>query len=252
MCLILFAWKTDPKFDLVLAANRDEFYDRPTQSAHQWKGSEIIAGKDLTAGGTWIGLTKTGRFAALTNFRDLQNLDPNAPSRGQLATDFLTSNHTPKDYLQSLKSEKKNYNGFNLLVGDRNALWYYNNINYEISEIQSGIYGLSNGLLNEPWPKVDIGKNDLNNELNNGTKVDALFSLLTNEQIAPDEILPSTGVPLDWERSLSPLFIKMDNYGTRCSTVITRNQHTISFHEKTYHQTDQHVDDFAIQFDISH
>lgn len=236
MCLILFGWKSHPQYDLVLVANRDEFYDRPTQPAHEWNEHPgMIAGKDLTAGGTWMGITKTGRFAALTNYRDPKNIDPNAPSRGHLTKDFLISDTSPLNYLSTLKSEKSNYNGFNLLVGDQESLWYYNNVNHQIKELNAGVYGLSNALLDDPWPKVVNGKHGLKQLIiQSEPKDDELIGLVMNNSTAPDEDLPDTGVPLEWEKALSAMFIAKDNYGTRCSSLVYKKGDHIKFKEITH------------------
>ncbi|MEO9806301.1 MAG: NRDE family protein [Reichenbachiella sp.] len=236
MCLILFAWKVHPKHDLILVANRDEFFNRPTAPAQIWQEQpELIAGKDLTAGGTWLGVTKSARFAALTNYRDPANIDPKAPSRGQLTKDYLTSTIDPQNYLTGLRSKKIPYNGFNLLVGDERSLWYYNSVNHKIESLAPGVYGLSNALLNDPWPKVVKGKSDLRGSLDHPEpNAKELLRLIQNTTLAPDEMLPQTGVPLEWERALSAMYISTETYGTRCSTVLLKNQQKTQFIEHTY------------------
>lgn len=223
MCLILFSWKTHPKYKLVLAANRDEFYDRPTAVATQWDDHpEVVAGRDLQAGGTWIGANKSGkRIAGITNYRDPQNIDPNAHSRGELTTNYLLSKETPLAYLLGIKNSIIQYNGFNLLVGDSKHMFYYNNVNHEITELQPGTYGLSNGFFEENWPKLTKGRDTLEG-LVKDDKLDnhALFDILKDTDVADDSLLPKTGIPLEWERALSPLFIATEKYGTRCSTLI--------------------------------
>lgn len=250
MCLILFAWKMHPKQKLVLAANRDEFYKRPTEAASFWKeNDQLIGGKDLVGGGTWMGMTKQGRFAALTNYRDPDNIDPHAPSRGQLTKDFLESDISPLEYLTQLKETKTPYNGFNLLVGDGASLWYYNNVNYEIQALQPGIYGLSNALLNSPWPKVTWGKNALEKAITpTPIDTDQLTEIVKNSTLAKDETLPSTGVSLEWERLLSPLFISSETYGTRCSTIILQSDEQVSFKEITHAHQGQSKDEIAYTF----
>lgn len=244
MCLILFAWKKHPNYDLILTANRDEFFKRPTKSAHKWEDHpNLIAGKDLTAGGTWMGVTSSGRFAALTNYRDLSNIDNEAPTRGSLTKDFLIEDISPEVYLQQVKSANIPYNGFNLLVGDTESLWYYNNLNHEIRNLEPGIYGLSNALLNDPWPKVEAGKKQLSNLIEH-RQMDSkqLLDIVQDTHIAPDDQLPSTGVPLDWERALSAMFIRMENYGTRCSTALLKNEKQMVFTEKTHAHLGQKED----------
>lgn len=244
MCLILFAWKKHPSYDLIVTANRDEFYNRPTQTASPWpEYPELIAGKDLTAGGTWLGITKSGKFAALTNFRDTRNINDKAPSRGALAKEFLIKNLSPFDYLEKIKSADIPYNGFNLLIGDTESLWYYNNITHEIKSLQPGVYGLSNALLDDPWPKVVTGKQKLSRLIHNDTpSSESLLNIVQNHTIAPDHQLPNTGVPLDWERALSAMYISMEEYGTRCSTTILKKGKHIAFTEKTYAHLGQKED----------
>ncbi|MFY0650531.1 MAG: NRDE family protein [Cyclobacteriaceae bacterium] len=248
MCLILFSWKFHPKYKLVLAANRDEFYARPTAKADYWiENKNMIAGTDLQAGGTWIGITKTGRLAAITNYRDPKNLDANATSRGKLTTDFLNSLEKPEDYLERVQVEGNHFNGYNLLVGDSEDLFYFNNVNNEIKKVESGVFGLSNGFFQENWPKLEKGRNALQKIVNKETiEREDLFTILSDNQIAPDDELPKTGIPFEWERALSPLFIKTEEYGTRCSTLIFMDyQNGGTFEEKTYQvdgwQQESHV-----------
>ncbi|MEQ9285865.1 MAG: NRDE family protein [Cyclobacteriaceae bacterium] len=237
MCLILFSWKTHPKYKLVLAANRDEFYDRPTATADYWEDHPgILAGKDLHAGGTWIGLGKSGRIAAITNYRDPQNIDPKAISRGNLTLNYLKSSDSPESYLRKVKASGVHYNGFNLLVGDADSMFYYNNVNHQITELQPGTYGLSNGFFQENWPKLKKGRDALKNLLKEKEIPEQkLIEILTDKEMAEDRLLPKTGIPLDWERALSPLFITTEKYGTRCSTLIFIDaEGNGRFVEKTY------------------
>lgn len=244
MCLILFAWKKHETYDLIVAANRDEFYNRPTEVAKIWHDHpNLIAGKDLTAGGTWMGVSKTGKFAALTNYRDPAHIDANAPSRGQLTKDYLTQDISPKIYLEQVASERIPYNGFNLLLGDHESLWYYNNINHSIASLQPGIYGLSNALLDDSWPKVKSGKERLEEMIDQSTlSANELLEMMHDRSIAPDNELPSTGVPLDWERALSAKFITMENYGTRCSTILLKKAKKFKYIEKTHAHLGQKED----------
>jgi uncharacterized protein with NRDE domain len=239
MCLILFSWKNHAKYKLVLAANRDEFYDRPTAAAHYWNEHPgILAGKDLQAGGTWMGWEKSGRLAAVTNYRDPQSLDPKARSRGQLTLNYLLSADQPEKYLRKIKASGVHYNGFNLLVSDRDSMFYYNNVNHQITEVTPGTYGLSNGFFQENWPKLKKGRDALQQVIDSDDiREEPLLDLLTDSQVANDELLPKTGVPLEWERALSPLFIQTEKYGTRCSTVILveHSGHGV-FVEKTYNK----------------
>lgn len=250
MCLILFAWKASPSLDLVVAANRDEYYDRPTQAMHRWsEHPEVYAGKDLTAGGTWMGVTKSGRFAALTNYRNPSNIDLKAPSRGQLTKEFLTSHASPKEYLEHIRSQGLPYNGFNLLVGDENSLWYYNNINHDLHALCPGIYGLSNALLDDPWPKVEKGKNALKKVLDQKRlAADDILGMMRNDTKAEDHLLPKTGVSLAWERALSSMFIQTENYGTRCSTLLVRSNKNTHAAEKTHPHFGQKEDQVEFIF----
>lgn len=241
MCTIIFAWKNHPRYDLVLSANRDEFYGRPTEPAQWWSENPIIfAGKDLTAGGTWMGVTKNGRFAALTNYRDLDLIDDHAPSRGGIVSGFLESTIPPLEYLSELHNSGKNYNPYNLLVGDLHQLCYYSNIQKEITELPPGLYGISNGLLDDPWPKVERGKTTVESIMDKQEfGLEDLMGFLTDRSEAPDDQLPNTGVPYKMEKGLSALFIQMINYGTRCSTGILRDQNNFHFREVTYLVGDQ-------------
>lgn len=238
MCLILFAYRSHPGFDLLLAANRDEFYKRPTAPLHFWDDHEgILAGRDLEQGGTWMGVTRSGRIAAITNFRDPKRVKTNAPSRGGLVTGFLTGSLPPQAYLQQIQATANQYNGFNLIVGDRNGLYYYSNFGEGIQALPPGVHGLSNHQLNTPWPKVQRGKEAFTRitAQDGDPDQEALFSLLQNQTPAPDEQLPDTGVELAWERMLSPIFITSPDYGTRCSSVVMiRADGHIRFWERTW------------------
>lgn len=237
MCLILFAYKVHPKFKLVVAANRDEEYARPTAAVHFWEDyPEILAGRDLKQMGTWMGVTKTGRFAALTNYRNPNEITSGKRTRGELVGDFLKGKQHPKEYLQIVKGNKEDYPGFNLIVGDVNQIFYYSNIENEIRELLPGIYGLSNHLLNTQWPKVSKGMNRLEKIIRESpVEMDERLLTLLNDIDQPqDEELPNTGVSLEWERILSPLFIKSEGYGTRSSTVLKISAKTILLTEKVY------------------
>lgn len=219
MCLILFAWRSHPQYRLLLAANRDEFYARPTLPAQYWYDApHILAGRDVEQGGTWLGIAKNHRFAAVTNVRD-----PSAPlgsrSRGHLVKDFLDSDQTPAQFLLALQKNLSDYSPFNVLVSDGDTL-HYGNSHGEHYELTAGIYGLSNATLNTPWPKVETGKQALIDVAQDDIIPDHLFDLLADQHIAHDDHLPQTGIPLELERKLSSRFIHFDTYGTRCSTVL--------------------------------
>ncbi|MBM7602350.1 uncharacterized protein with NRDE domain [Metabacillus crassostreae] len=236
MCLIKFAYKVDSRFDLVIAANRDEFYKRGTAQADFWEEApQVLAGRDLEKMGTWMGVTKQGRFAALTNYRDHNGSRDYERSRGELVSEFLKDNCSPESYLEIIKRDSSQYPGFNLLVGDKNTLYYYSNIENELYLLQPGIYGLSNHLLNTNWPKVQKGKKGLEECLKNkGDLKDCLFRVLFNAEQAKDDELPQTGVTLEWKKKLSPLFISAENYGTRSSTVLCMNREKVEFIERTF------------------
>jgi uncharacterized protein with NRDE domain len=237
MCLILLAWKMHEKFPLVLAANRDEFYERPSAPAAFWDDDpDLLAGRDLKRGGTWLGITRTGRLAAVTNYRDPASLKQDAPSRGELAIDYLGRQDCPEEYLQRLALRAGRYNGFSLLVGGRSELFSYSNRG-EASRLLPGIHGMSNHLIDTPWPKVNQGKQALGELLaaKNDPSPEVLLALLASRSRPPDESLPDTGVGMEWERVLSPLFIESQTYGTRCSTVILIDrQGVVTFVERVF------------------
>lgn len=223
MCLILFSYNCHPVHRLVLLANRDEFYDRPTANAHYWEEDPtILGGKDLKHGGTWLGITKSGKIAAITNFRDPSNRKEDAPSRGFLVSDFLKNSYTPSEYFNRIKSKIYLYNDFNLLLGDRQSLCCISSHTMSFDVLPAGVYGLSNHLLNTTWPKVRYGLDELVSELKDGSEanLNTLFNILADKTIPEDEFLPDTGVGLEWERILSPIFITSPTYGTRSSTLL--------------------------------
>lgn len=225
MCLILFAYNYHREFPLIVAANRDEFYERPTAPAHNWSEEpNIYAGRDLVGGGTWLGVTSAGRFAAVTNYRD-PSAEAGRRSRGSLVADFLRSDQIPRDYLGEVASSANEYSGFNLIVGDldkSSSLLYLSNREGQIRELEPGLYGLSNHLLDTPWPKVARGKIEFAGIVDSKEfDRELLFKLLADETPAGDAALPDTGVGLEKERALSPIFIRTPIYGTRCSTVVT-------------------------------
>jgi uncharacterized protein with NRDE domain len=228
MCLIAFAWDAHPAWRLVVAANRDEFYARPTAPADWWADApDVLAGRDLREGGTWMGVTRAGRFAAVTNFRDpgLHQL-AGAPSRGALVADFLRGSVDAEAYAHDLAGRAAAYNGFNLLVGDEGGLFYVSNRTPGARRLEPGVYGLSNHLLDTPWPKVVRAKQAMAGALARadgagGGWDSGLWEMLGDRVIAADDDLPDTGVGAERERLLSPPFIRSDVYGTRASTVLT-------------------------------
>jgi len=237
MCLIVFANNVHPKYKLIFAANRDEFYNRPSEQAEFWKEyPDLLAGKDLQAGGTWLGITKQGKFAAITNFRDLKNHANDAPSRGQLTLDFLINDDSPGEYYNKLKPALNDFNGFNLLLGNVDELFYLSNKTKELQKLQTGIHGISNAILNTPWPKVERSKRHLESLIQQeDINVWEVIAILKDTSIAKDEELPDTGVGLDLERMLSPVFIKSEKYGTRCSSVVmVDKENNVKFVEKFF------------------
>ena len=222
MCLIVFAWRPSHARPLILAANRDEFYARPTQPLAQWADApHVYAGRDLEAGGTWLGITADGRFAALTNIRN-PNLPLGHRSRGELVAQFLTSHVSTEHYLDGVAQSAGEYGGFNLLVGDSEQLYYLNGANPEPRLLGEGVYGLSNAGLDTPWPKVQKAKAALKTQLNDPSP-HALMALLSDPTTAATADLPDTGVSLATETLLSSMFIASPNYGTRASTVLIVN-----------------------------
>ncbi len=222
MCLILFSYRHHRDFPFILAANRDEFHNRPTAPLHFWEDApSLLAGRDLQEGGTWMGISRSGRFAALTNYRDPASLRPGAASRGRLVTDFLNGEDAARPFLERLQKTARAYNGFNLLVMDQTGLYHYSNRGPGITTVTPGIHGLSNALLDTPWPKVEQGKAALEKTLSGGhPEPESLLNLLGDRSRAPDHQLPDTGVGLDRERMLSPVFIVSEGYGTRTSAVV--------------------------------
>lgn len=236
MCLIVFGWNVHPKYKLVLAANRDEFYNRPTAPAGFWRDQpEILGGRDLKAGGSWMTVSKKGKIAAVTNYRDVTNQKATATSRGEIPVNFLKSGKSPEEYIKSLHADREKYNGFNALIGDFDTLVHYSNYEGKTNIIEPGIHGLSNALLNTNWPKVELAKKRLKLIMKNQFSHDDLLVMMADTQIAEDAMLPQTGVPYEWEKALSAMHIKTENYGTCSTTVITMDHHgKIAFTEKTY------------------
>jgi uncharacterized protein with NRDE domain len=252
MCLILFAYDAHPSYRLLLAANRDEFYERPTAAAHYWDDAPaVFAGRDLRSGGSWLGVTRSGRWAAVTNYRDPTPADPAAPSRGHLVSDFLASEASPHDYLRSLAPLLHLYNGFNLLVGDPHHISWLSNRRSpgeaaSVERLEPGVHGLSNHLLNTPWPKVEQGRRDLARLLTDADTLspEALLSILLDRGHAADHELPDTGVGLDLERALSARFVATPVYGTRSSSAILIGKDgTIHFAERRFDASGRPLDE---------
>ena len=234
MCSVLVSWQASNTYPLVIAGNRDEYFARPSEPAHWWDTqTPILAGKDQQAGGTWMGINKRGRFAVVTNYRDIK--PKSAPrSRGELVTQFLTSRKTPKQFAAHLESVEDQYAGFNLLFGDHRQLHYFSNRSIGIGPLAPGVYAVSKALLNTPWPKVNEGKAFLREALNNGdVSPTKILEFLNDKTPAKDDDLPFRTLPLKQRRLLSAPFIVGKEYGTRASTILSIN------HKKSAHFFEQ-------------
>lgn len=224
MCLLVLAWQVHPRYRLVVAANRDEFHARPAAALARWAApDEILAGRDLQAGGTWLALDRARRFGVVTNFRELQRPKPEAPSRGELIPGYLRGQHSPEQYFASRAARAPEYSGFNLLLADRDSLWYgCNRASPFARALPPGVYGLSNEFLDTPWPKLTRVRRAFEAWLASpASGVAALFAMLDDRQRSgEDDRLPNTGLSLEWERILSAPFVLNADYGTRCSSVV--------------------------------
>jgi uncharacterized protein with NRDE domain len=223
MCLALIAYRSHPRYPLVLAANRDEFHARPAQAMHWWnEGVRMLAGRDLQAGGSWLGLDAAGRLALVTNYRDPSSPRPESTSRGALIGEFLGGRQDAAGFVRAMAARATQFSGFNLLAMDHEGLGYVtSHPQPEARILPPGIYGLSNRRLDTPWPKLLRARERFEQELaNDHPRPEALMRMLSDRTIAADGALPDTGIGLEWERLLSPAFIVSDDYGTRCSTVV--------------------------------
>jgi uncharacterized protein with NRDE domain len=248
LCLVVVAWKARADLPLVVAANRDEWRDRPAEPARWWPDHpHLFAGRDLQAGGTWMGVTRTGRFAAVTNFRDPADRRSTARSRGGLVTEFLLGREAPEAFLATLAARAREYNGFNLVVGDGLSLWYFGSREGEARAIEPGIHGLSNHLLDEPWPKVVRGRMAMAEAIREPDPAPRLFAALADGQGAPDDALPDTGVGIDWERRLASPLITGADYGTRASTVVTASGGGALYFEERTLAADGNVVDSRVE-----
>ena len=238
MCLILFSLRHHRGYPLIIAANRDESYSRPAAPITFWSHApHIAAGRDLRAGGTWLGITRQGRWAALTNYRRARSYRDDAPSRGRLVSDYLESDADPAEYVRSLEPMAAEFNGFNLLVADASGVHYLSNRQSGARRVEPGIHGLSNHLLNTPWPKVQMGRHALHSLPEAPPDGIARFLLgsLSERTVPPESELPDTGIGQAQERVLSPPFIAAESYGTRVSTVIVVDEAgRVSIEERTF------------------
>ncbi len=261
MCLIVFAWHAHPDYPLVFAGNRDEFYTRRTRPAAWWgQAVSLLAGQDEEAGGTWFGITRRGRLAALTNVRAPTERNPHAPSRGALVLAALQTPEPVDRWLQRHAHRTPVFNGFNLLAGDimpagsrTGTLHYYSNrLEDPVRPLAPGIYGISNAFLDTPWPKVTRAVAQFACSIANRVRTEDLLELMGDRELARDVELPSTGVPVDWERALSAIQIRANGYGTRATTVVTvRADGLVSFLERTFDPLDpEHWSDRTFEFMI--
>jgi len=238
MCLLFFSYKTTPGYRLVIAANRDEFLNRPAAPLDFIdQDKRILAGLDLEGGGTWLGINRDGKFAALTNYREGGTQMENAPSRGEIICSYLSSPVSGGKFLGELKNRASSYNGFNLVLGEGEELWYYTNKQENPVRLKPGFYGLSNHFLDTPWPKLSRGKELLRPVMveTDEVKPEKIFPLLKDTISPLDDFLPDTGIGLEWERLLGSIFIESPGYGTRSSAVITcKDDGQVSFTETTY------------------
>jgi len=237
MCLIVFAYKYHPEYPFILAGNRDEFHQRSTQKLHIWETTpKIAAGKDLKAGGTWLGINQYGKIAALTNHRDLSNIKENATSRGHIITDFLKSDLSTDQQLKDIASDSSKYNGFNLIAGTVDDLYFLSNHSNEFHKIKPGLYGISNASLNTPWPKTNTALEHFTTALNDRSPDETvIFDFLKNTDRYPDRLLPKTGLAPELEKAVSSVFILTEDYGTRSSALLMiDNKGDVNFTEKTY------------------
>lgn len=253
MCLIVFSYKKYADYPFILAANRDEFYGRSTQTAHAWHTSpKIYAGKDEVAGGTWLGISENGRIAALTNHRKMDDIKEDTTSRGIIVKDFLLSKTKPRKYLTELQKIGAQFNGFNLIAGTFDDLYYISNKKEGLFRIQPGIHAISNAFLNTPWPKTEQATASFQIILNeHGPDEEKLFKMLQNDSTYPVDTLPDTGLSKEKEKAVSSIFIETENYGTRSSSlVIADKKNSVRFIEKSYipgsKETDQ-VSRFTIE-----
>ncbi len=238
MCLIAIACDLHPELPFILAANRDEYFARPSQPAQFWNDApQVLAGRDLQQGGTWLGMTRSGRLAAVTNFREGGKPRTGRLSRGWLVRDFLTSDQPAAAFLDDVDANHAAYDGFNLLVGSHAGLYHYSNRTREVTPLGPGVHGLSNHLLNTPWPKVERAKARLRalQALDAQDVMERLWALLADDAHASESDLPETGVSREWERVLSSAFIRTPEYGTRASTLVVVDRHgAATFSERTF------------------
>jgi uncharacterized protein with NRDE domain len=262
MCLIVIAWRAHRDYPLIIAANRDEFFRRPTEAAGWWQDApDLLAGRDRQRGGTWLGVTKRGRIAMVTNYREPPSGPPAPQSRGALVGDYLRGEIPAAECLREIAGRRAAYDGFNLIAGDGGALWFLGRREPAPRELAPGVHGMSNGDLDAPWPKVVKGKEtlaavlDCSESTAAGERAEflrkALFSLLADRSPAREGDLPDTGIGLEWERTLSPIFVHADGYGTRSSTVVlVDRQGIVQFHERSFDALGRPAGDSVHEFRV--
>ena len=220
MCLIALVWQQHADYPLVVVANRDEFFERPTADATWWTDQPLLAGRDLRGGGTWLGVSRSGRFAALTNYRDPAQMREDARSRGDLVVNCLASDASAETLAAEVVAARAQYNPFNLLIHDGATLAMVESHSGRHARLDAGVHTISNGPVDAPWPKAMAAAADLARAMQGSPDPDALIAQMHDDRPAPDAQLPQTGVPLEWERMLSSRFIRAPGYGTRCTTVL--------------------------------
>lgn len=223
MCLIVIAYGAHPDYPVIIAANRDEFYARPTRPMAVWDDDpSVVAGRDLEGGGTWMGISRRGRLAALTNYREPGRRKATAPSRGQLVSAFLMGGESLNEYIKDIDPRIGDYNGFNLLLSENGRWLYTSNRAGSPRYLSPGVHGLSNHLLDTPWPKVRRSCRAVETLLDarRPPDMEALMAVLQDRSVPADAELPHTGIGMEWERRLGAVFIHSPIYGTRASTVL--------------------------------
>lgn len=261
MCIVVFQWQPESDEPLTLAANRDEFFARPTAAMHWWPETQVLAGRDLQSGGTWFGITRSGRFALLTNVRDPSKRKTGAPTRGMIVREYLEGAVSAEEYVSALADRVDLYEGFNFVGGSlagatvERQLWFINSNERTPRTLTPGTYALSNASLDTAWPKTDRLKRDFIEAISARSPVDAtdaLQTILRSDLRAADSVLPSTGVPLEWERALSSVFIRHEHYGTRASTTLRIQKRSVDVREVTHlrDQVSASENRFAFEFCI--
>lgn len=250
MCILFLALKQHKDFPMIICANRDESHRRRTQSAHFWEENpQLLAGKDLQAGGSWLGVNKLGRFAAITNFRTASGMETDKKSRGELVTKALEENSAINE--QWLKHHSDDYNHFNLIYGSAAEMFCYSSSNKSQIQLSDGFHAISNGAIDDIWPKMANGQRQLERIVKSteDIAIDKLLAVLQDQSQAKVEELPDTGLTVEWEQLLSSIFIRNDNYGTRSSSLILQNkQALLTFFEVEYDQTGQQLEQHHFEF----